>query len=547
MLLPYMHNARRYSFALATLFFVILGTAAFSGCLPNSPNAVISASTTQAKTGQYVVLDGSASQHTDPNGKIVSYAWKQTSGPKVTLLDADQPKASFTAPAVAKKGTLRFSLKITDQKGVSDSATASVTVEHGIPAAAEIEEAAFVPTEGTPYAVAVVGKLMHSIIRWNPNFPHPYRGIWQIHDIDDLNQINHIQATQLPSPSPTSVVFDGENKMAYIATGASGFDIYSFSNPNSIKASHGISYEDVGLIVPASKNIIFASSRIEGIHIVDVSSPENPLEIATIPCPDRLQYPYCLFGYTKSGLIFSTPRGANFTEVFDVTNPASPVYLTTLHGYKYAGISKGNISYFIDEGNIINAFDFSNPNSPANIGTINISHHGNFSEYPMNFNWIIIQDNYCISVTSSDTHSTVELYYINSPTDFQSLGSHVIDRVSGKVLLHGNSIFLPQQTGIRVLQFSAVYGGTISPATKSLPFAQQCTGKLLAAASNHGLIATFSTPSRWLANKSYASTMLSSLYWCVTSTPRSRRPEATTFISRRMRSLPPGHSAVLIL
>ena len=62
-----------------------------------------------------------------------------------------------------------------------------------------------------------------------------------------------------------------------------------------------------------------------------------------------------------------------------------------------------------------------------------------------------------------------------------------------------------------------------------------------------GLMATFSTPSRWWANRSYAATISSSLYWWVTSRPRSNRLEASTFIRRRMRSFCRRGTAVLIL
>ena len=60
----------------------------------------------------------------------------------------------------------------------------------------------------------------------------------------------------------------------------------------------------------------------------------------------------------------------------------------------------------------------------------------------------------------------------------------------------------------------------------------------------YGRIATFSTPSRRLLNRSYASTMSSSPKRWVMSGSGSKRPDWTVAMSRRMRSLPPGQSVV---
>lgn len=45
----------------------------------------------------------------------------------------------------------------------------------------------------------------------------------------------------------------------------------------------------------------------------------------------------------------------------------------------------------------------------------------------------------------------------------------------------------------------------------------------------YGVIAIFKTPSRWLENRSYAASMSSSLYRCVTSGVRSTRSDRNNF------------------
>lgn len=75
--------------------------------------------------GANAILDGSAS--TDNRG-IVLYRWQQLSGPAVTLIGADTPRAQFAAPAVTAATPLVFELLVADGDDLVavDSATVMV-------------------------------------------------------------------------------------------------------------------------------------------------------------------------------------------------------------------------------------------------------------------------------------------------------------------------------------------------------------------------------------------------------------------------------------
>jgi uncharacterized membrane protein len=95
------------------------------------PEPLASAGADQTvEEGDTVTLDGSASSDA-PNGAIVDFLWEQTStGTKVTLSGAATDTATFTAPAVAAAGeVLTFQLTVTDNDGLIDVDTTSVTVE----------------------------------------------------------------------------------------------------------------------------------------------------------------------------------------------------------------------------------------------------------------------------------------------------------------------------------------------------------------------------------------------------------------------------------
>ena len=77
--------------------------------------------------GDVVTLDSSRSK-----GSGLKYAWRQLSGPTVTLAGADTVRATFTAPAFAADGTnvLSFELTVTDRENHSVTDQISVRISN---------------------------------------------------------------------------------------------------------------------------------------------------------------------------------------------------------------------------------------------------------------------------------------------------------------------------------------------------------------------------------------------------------------------------------
>ena len=78
------------------------------------------------REGTEILLSAAASE--DRDGPILRYAWSQTAGPAVTLVERSTAVFSFTAPDVSAETTMSFQLSVFDSDDASASAPISVTV-----------------------------------------------------------------------------------------------------------------------------------------------------------------------------------------------------------------------------------------------------------------------------------------------------------------------------------------------------------------------------------------------------------------------------------
>lgn len=114
----------------APFFVSAFMLASLAGCGPdtkNQPPVAYGGPDQTARALSEVVLSGRDSY--DPDGPVMSYYWKQLSGPKVKLATVNSSTVRFNLPGVDQPQDLRFQLTVTDNRGATSAIQVKVTDE----------------------------------------------------------------------------------------------------------------------------------------------------------------------------------------------------------------------------------------------------------------------------------------------------------------------------------------------------------------------------------------------------------------------------------
>jgi hypothetical protein len=98
---------------------------------PNQPPKADAGDDQYVKVNTQVKLDGGKSS--DDDGKIISYKWEQTDGPKVNIKKADEQTVTFDVPDSAADSKLSFKLTVADDKDASSSDEVTLQVGNEVP------------------------------------------------------------------------------------------------------------------------------------------------------------------------------------------------------------------------------------------------------------------------------------------------------------------------------------------------------------------------------------------------------------------------------
>ena len=99
------------------------------------PTAAASASNESVEVGDIFRVELSSENSSDPDGEALTFAWSQTQGTTVVLVDANSATASFDLPIISAAETLSFELAVTNTSGGTANTTIDIDVAAGSPSA----------------------------------------------------------------------------------------------------------------------------------------------------------------------------------------------------------------------------------------------------------------------------------------------------------------------------------------------------------------------------------------------------------------------------
>ncbi len=203
---------------------------------------------------------------------------------------------------------------------------------------------------------------------------------------------------------------------------------YSYSSPHSF-------YPNCAVI---TGNYVIIGESTEYLHIVDISTPSNPVYAGRYRVGTRAPANMNIVGST----LYVRENGGVF-RVFSLANPLSPVLLGTCtpSQYNYGLTVSGNYAYLPSSDEGLQIVNISNSSSPYIIGIYDHSGAPNAIEVSGNYAYTIgtSMDVFNISNPSNS-------YFISSNTSIDGLGSQLV----------GNHIFLAGR-GFRAVDISNPY------------------------------------------------------------------------------------------
>ena len=189
--------------------------------------------------------------------------------------------------------------------------------------------------------------------------------------IDVSDPANPLEAAALATPGRATALAVAGN-LLYLADGDSGLQVVDISNPNQplIQFSmalpgftYGITYEERD-----GKHLVYlANGEIGGLHIIDVSDPQKPVEVGSLDTGGDMRE----VAVAQSRAYLA--NGAKGLAVINVTDPSQPSLLGAYDSPGYAmGVAvKDNIAYLADGAALITV-DIQDPVNPQKAGSYDV-------------------------------------------------------------------------------------------------------------------------------------------------------------------------------
>ncbi len=324
-------------------------------------------------SGSSVVLDGSNS-FSRTGDSVSSYFWRALGENAVTLTNANNAKASFTAPAVIDMEVFHFELTVTDSTG-SNTQPVTVTV---------INELTFKDFGGQFYGLMIDNTENIAYVAQGEGG----LGIYDISTATDPILIGKYN-TEGNAQDVTVV-----NDIAYVADQHTGLMIIDVSNPASPFLLGSIDTDGRATAVKVRGNYAYLADYNDGFKTINISDPTYPqLSHETNTGGSKRVFGVTLTADGKTAYVADRTT----LMVYDLTNAAIPSLthsVTTTSGtYDIALSDDENTAYVANGAQGLLVFDISNKYiAPVLLDTKTVDTAGNANKVKVDGEMLLLSD-----------------------------------------------------------------------------------------------------------------------------------------------------------
>jgi hypothetical protein len=279
------------------------------------------------------------------------------------------------------------------------------------------------------------------------------------------------QVTSFAIGSATTKALAISGKYLYVTTyflGTNQFMVFDISNPENIPAAIGqltlATYIDDMVI---SGLYAFVVNAVGGnLYVVSIAAPDSPL----------LVYSAAIAGISKvhiQGNYLFVTKSAAAIDVYDVTSPSVPVFLTSFTGGEGVSTSASYL-YCVNSVGYLKIFDITNPAAPSLISTTSITR-----AYP-----ITRLDGVNLIVASRASQGDIRVYDVTDPASPALLAQTPLNNYRANDFVLANGYIFTANNLTDTLQ-TFFYSGqliTVGTITLSTIVADICTRAGLTAA-----------------------------------------------------------------
>ncbi len=227
---------------------------------------------------------------------------------------------------------------------------------------------------------------------------------------------------------------------AYVADTMNGLQVIDISTPSDPQNIGSVPTPGLAQGVAVSGNYAFVADWSSGLQVVDISSPTNPQLIGPgVSTPDLA------LGVTVSGNFAYVADGDSGLQVIDISAPTSPKIIgqgADTPGWAYRVTTSRNYAYVVDYDGSLQVIDISTPGAPSIVGSV---------ATPGLAQGVTVSGNYAYV---SDGIAGLQVIDVSTPSNPQIVGSVATPNLAKGAAVSGSFAYVAEHYSLQEIDIS---------------------------------------------------------------------------------------------